>query len=49
VRWRGKLSRNRFTSEAERRQDFAETKETFHLMNDVYQELGYEVIEVPKA
>lgn len=37
-----------YTMDAERKQDFAEAEKTFEVMMDVYRELGYEVVELPR-
>lgn len=37
-----------YTTDAERKQDFAEAEKTFELMMDVYRELAYEVVELPR-
>lgn len=38
-----------YTTDQERKQDFAEALRTYDPMVDVYQELGYETIELPKS
>lgn len=37
-----------YSTDAERKQGFDEATRTFFLMKDVYQEYGYEVVELPK-
>ena len=37
-----------FSTDAERKQDFAEAERTFDLMKAVYQDLGYKTVELPK-
>ncbi|WP_343560978.1 AAA family ATPase [Sphingobacterium sp.] len=38
-----------YETDHERKQTWEEAEATFHWMKDVYQQLGYEVIEVPKT
>ncbi len=38
-----------FTQDAERKQDTAEAKATFKVMAKTYSELGYELVELPRA
>lgn len=38
-----------YTVDEERKQDFAEAERTFENMAEVYQECGYETVEVPKV
>ncbi|MEZ2345462.1 AAA family ATPase [Terriglobus sp. RCC_193] len=38
-----------YTSDAERRQDFAEAVRTSELMLSIYQECGYNVLEIPRV
>jgi predicted ATPase len=38
-----------YHTDAERKQDFAEGERTYSLMLDVYRELGYECVELPKG
>lgn len=38
-----------FTQDAERRQDFPEAERTFDAMIEVYTQLGYRLVELPKA
>lgn len=37
-----------YTNDAERKQDFAEAVRTYNVMQSVYLELGYQLVEVPK-
>jgi len=37
-----------YTTDTERKQDFAEAVRTFGLMREVYEELRYQVVELPK-
>jgi predicted ATPase len=37
-----------YETDSERKQDFAEAERTFELMAEVYSELGYQLIELPK-
>jgi predicted ATPase len=38
-----------YTTDTERKQDFCEAERTFAVMKDVYQTLGYEIVELPKG
>ncbi len=38
-----------FTQDAERKQDTAEAEATFKVMAKTYSELGYELVELPRA
>lgn len=38
-----------FAQDAERKQDFAEAVRTFEAVTSAYEEMGYELIEVPRA
>jgi predicted ATPase len=38
-----------YTTDSERKQDFAEAERTFHQMADVYRQYGYELSLLPKA
>ncbi|MFC7343261.1 AAA family ATPase [Saccharopolyspora griseoalba] len=38
-----------FSQDSERKQDFAEAKRTYDAMAEVYSELGYEIVDLPRA
>ena len=38
-----------YTTDDERKQDFAEAAETYETMAEVYEELGYAIVELPRA
>lgn len=38
-----------YSTDSERRQDFAEAQQTFELLKQVYEECGYELVELPKC
>jgi predicted ATPase len=38
-----------YDTDTERKQDFAEAERTFALMSDVYRELGYRTVDLPKS
>ena len=38
-----------YETDSERKQDFAEAERTYFVMNEVYRECGYEIVELPRA